>query len=196
MNPPCVMIKASQSKLGKNQIYMSQGLCQQLSCDTHITITFGRMHQEVSIIPFTSSDYSIMCCKTLLQEWGLFEDETVLRFSSPSKDEVLIGPVICVVTEIKPSLDLFGSITTFCEEFASLSDLENCFFYVSTLDDLLNGTKKAIRFNIILGYYKMYLYQMSFITESIIEKRSIRLNFKSLLQKRLKMKFPFLTLTT
>ncbi|WP_210611347.1 YheC/YheD family protein [Priestia flexa] len=146
MNPPCVTIKASQSKLGKNQVYMSHGLCQKLSCDTHITITFGRMHKEVSIIPFKSSDYCIMCCKTLLQEWGLFEDEIVLRFSSPSKDELLIGPVICVVTEIKSSLDLFGSITTFCEEFASLSDSENCFFYVSTLDDLLQGTKKGYTF--------------------------------------------------
>ncbi|TYR79018.1 YheC/YheD family protein [Priestia megaterium] len=136
-----VTVKPLTTKDQDNHVYISTALQQHLQCKDNLFITVGNVRKSVSIILFQSQDYVMMCPDSLLKEWRLPQREYSLR--ALSSDELILGPVICIVTEIRNSEELFGTITAFCEEFVNACKSHHCFCYVSSLQDLITQPLKG-----------------------------------------------------
>ncbi|MFX3624162.1 MAG: YheC/YheD family protein [Ectobacillus sp.] len=102
--------------------------------DGTFTIFFGLTSVHVNITSIEEKGAAIKCSPVLLSRLKLPGDCT-LRYSwLASRQELFLGPVIAVITEIKdcnpPS---FGTISEFCGELAMLCEQSGSFFYVTSL---------------------------------------------------------------
>ncbi|MDG4656760.1 YheC/YheD family protein [Ectobacillus antri] len=116
-----------------HEIRLSKRLAMQwkLRPGDSFTIFFGLTNVFVNITSIDEIGNHIVCHPELLSQL-LLPEERVLRCSYlPSHQELLVGPVIAVITEIQSAS--FGNISAFCEELAILSEKQGYFFYVTSL---------------------------------------------------------------
>lgn len=98
------------------------------------TLFFGLTSVPVNITSINEAENMIRCHPNLLTQLKLPNELTLHCSYLPSRQECILGPVIAVLTEIQEKgLVSFGTLATFCEELAVLSEQSDCFLYVTSL---------------------------------------------------------------
>ncbi|MCP8968178.1 YheC/YheD family endospore coat-associated protein [Ectobacillus ponti] len=137
----------SESALDADEIILSRRLAKQwqLRKGDSLTLFFGLTDAAVNISSIDGKENVLLCHPALLEHLRLLPDSLLRSGYFPSKRELVLGPVIALLTEIKemdngPS---FGNVAAFCEELAAFSEQMGCFFYVTSLslwdDDDVEG---------------------------------------------------------
>ncbi|WP_051317243.1 YheC/YheD family protein [Ectobacillus panaciterrae] len=123
------------ASIQENEIRLSKRLASQwkIKKDDSFTVFFGLTSVHVNITSIDEKENHLICHHTLLSRLKL-PGEQLLRCSYlPSHQELILGPVIAVLTEIPDQTPFLGNISSFCEELAVLSEQSGCFLYVTSL---------------------------------------------------------------
>ncbi|WP_342046892.1 YheC/YheD family endospore coat-associated protein [Bacillus sp. OTU530] len=100
-----------------------------------ITLFFGLTSVTVNITSIGEKENAILCSKELLAILKIPGEYELHCSYLPSQKALHLGPVIAIITEIKEQSYpvSFGSLSSFCEEFALLSEQSACFCYITSL---------------------------------------------------------------
>jgi glutathione synthase/RimK-type ligase-like ATP-grasp enzyme len=124
----------------KSEICMDEKLVQKLQIPINHSIhfTFGKHKEKVLVVPIKNKNLSIYCHKDILESLGYpvcYENPVAVSYQSEN-DELSLGPVIALLTEIKEEKEFsFGSLQDFAVELAMWCEKNGILFYVSTLGD-------------------------------------------------------------
>jgi glutathione synthase/RimK-type ligase-like ATP-grasp enzyme len=132
--------QSESTPVAKKEISMDERIVQKLQIPTNrsIHITLGRNKEKILVVPINNKNQHINCHKEILEALRYpicFENPVAVSFQ-PENDELSLGPVIALLTEIKEGKEnSFGSLQDFAIEMAMWCAKNGILFYVSSIDN-------------------------------------------------------------
>ncbi|MBD8067738.1 YheC/YheD family protein [Bacillus sp. PS06] len=127
----------SDEQISTNTIQISEPISKrfQLEDGQHLNLHCGRNSQEVQTVCIKESDPILYCSKSLLEKLSLPEGTLSITFSQINNHSFSLGPVICLLTEIREISDSIslGTIEEYCEELAVYCERLGILFYLTGL---------------------------------------------------------------
>lgn len=122
-------------------IEMSEALRQRLKLPSslkNVNIRLGRNSTSFSIVFISGEDFLLRFSPESAEKLTLFEQVLQLNIRKSAKNELILGPVIAVMTEAKwiENQLSFGSLHDFCRELAQYCEKKGYCFYVFSLKDM------------------------------------------------------------
>ncbi|MFY4774216.1 YheC/YheD family protein [Metabacillus sp. RGM 3146] len=125
----------------ESAVEMSDGLRQKLKLPLsleNVNIRLGRNSTSFPIVFISGEDFLLRFSLESAEKLLLFEQALQLNIRKSAKNQLILGPVIAVMTEAKWIEDQisFGSLHDFCRELAQYCERKGYCFYVFSLKDI------------------------------------------------------------